>query len=247
MNAMFAKLLRKDLHINRALLLVAVLGLVLPYVLGSLINWYRLYRYNEGQLWSILLAYAGLWGSGLSILTVTLLSANAVAGERAERSAEFLACVPVSRRAILASKALVALGATVVIWLVNVGVVYGLTSRFPPVEPRDMWRSDYRHAPRMEQADVLRARDDVVPVLAFTALLAWGMAWGCSSLVRSPVLAAGAGVGTPFVIFMLLAIVASSLPGAAYRLGPWYAVICIILGVAGCAGGTWYYLRRVEP
>jgi len=45
----------------------------------------------------------------------------------------------------------------------------------------------------------------------------------------------------------LLAIASSILPGAAYRLGPWYAVICIILGVAGCAGGTWYYLRRVEP
>ncbi len=255
MNALlFKKLLWKDLHINRALLCAAGILLGLPHVLAAVLQTYWHYRYSHQYgPWSILLMYAGLWSLGLSILGVTLLGGNAFAGERADRSAEFLATVPVLRRAVLTSKVLLVLGAGVLIWLINLCVIYGVTDRLAtPAGFRQVWESDARgySTPSIRQRTegLLRDRDEALPLLVLTTFLAIGMAWGCSCFSRSPVLAACAGLGTPIVLGMLLAMVYSFCPeDSAFRPGPWYAGVCLILGAAGAVAGTWYYLHRVEP
>ena len=59
-----------------------------------------------------------------SILTLTLLGGYAIACERADRSAEFLAYQPIPRSKILASKLVWPIAAAVVIWSVNLCVLF---------------------------------------------------------------------------------------------------------------------------
>jgi ABC-type Na+ efflux pump permease subunit len=247
-------LLWKDVHINRAMLCATAILLAFPYVIAAALQTYWHYRHSHPyEPWSPLLMYTGLWSLGLSILGVTLLAGNAFAGERADRSAEFLASVPVSRRAVLTSKALVLLTAGVLIWLLNLGVIYGFTHGLPTTASyREVWEPDARgafHVSNPQQAEgVLRDRDEALPLLALTTFLAVGVAWGGSCLARSPALAACAGLGAPIVLGMVFAIVSGALPeNSGFRPGPWYALVCLVLGAAGCIGGTCYYLRRVEP
>ena len=68
---------------------------------------------------------------------LALLGGNSIAGERVDRSAEFLAYLPVSRGRILASKLLVALAAVPLIWLPNL-VILAITGA---VEPRQSSRT----------------------------------------------------------------------------------------------------------
>ena len=55
----------------------------------------------------------------ISQLAIALIGGNAIAGERADRSAEFLCSLPITRKRILASKLLISLAIILVIWLTD--------------------------------------------------------------------------------------------------------------------------------
>jgi len=108
-------LLWKDYRHNRLIVFAGIILLLLPYVFGF---WMVLNseasRHPGG--WAFVIAVASLYSLGLGQVTLTLFGGNAIAGERVDRSAEFLACLPITRRKILASKLLLALMITAVIW-----------------------------------------------------------------------------------------------------------------------------------
>jgi ABC-type transport system involved in multi-copper enzyme maturation permease subunit len=234
-------LLWKDFHVNRLVLAVGLGVLLAPHLSWPLIVLGTYWRYNARDLmtwaaaidmWSADLVVVALWSLILSGLTAALLGGNAVAGERADRSAEFLASLPVSRRQIIVSKAVLALSAVALIWAVNLLVI--ATQPFPSPGGKSL-------------RDIL----DGVAICACVTCSAFGVAWFFSVWLTSPALAACAGLLAPLVLFMIFALLAEWGLG---RFGygdnfavPAYSLVCALVGIAGFVAGTITYLRRVEP
>lgn len=179
---------------------------------------------------------AAFWSIGLSLLTLTFLAGNAFAGERADRSAEYLAYLPLSRLRRLAAKLLLALGTAVSIWGFNVLVLLVLYFILL-VTPFEL--------PSVRPDDVL------VPAGLFvvTGLVMFSVAWLVSSLQSSPAFAVCSGLIVPWLLGI-------ALQGAAFLYDPnefgrivaiGYTIASLLLAVVCFSIGMWYYLRRVEP
>jgi ABC-type transport system involved in multi-copper enzyme maturation permease subunit len=164
----------------------------------------------------------------LSILTLALLGGNAIASERADRSAEFMAYQPVSRGTIILGKLAWPAIAATVLWGANLLVFVTRNDPYP-----------------LERTESLRW------MLMFVAMgcCAFSVAWLVSAWQASPTFAAGAGMAAPLALLLLLALIywaaGGLLAGIAFD-GVW---LCLnLLAAIVCAvAGTLYYLRRVEP
>jgi ABC-type transport system involved in multi-copper enzyme maturation permease subunit len=162
-----------------------------------------------------------------------LLGANAIARERADRSAEFLAYLPVSRAKIIASKAAVPLAFASLVWtshvLVASVVVPALSNGSEGLPPGLSW--------------------------GVTASEVWlfGTVWLGSSIVDTPLKALGFSIALGLLVVelgtrasdYLLGWQAERLNGGAAS--AWYAGAMAIVGISCFMGGTWTYVRRVEP
>lgn len=225
-------LLWKDCRVNGLVLIVGALLVLGPFLIAVPINFYSERIYGAlSRPWPEQLTVTGLVSLAFSLLTMVMLGGNAIAGERADRSAEFLACLPPSRRAIITSKAIVALGVGLAAWLVNLGVIYILA-------PRTGW------VPAELATHIQQSRADTLFFLGVLSVYLFGSAWLGSCLVASPAIATGLGFVPPFMTGCLLL----------YFLGPehpaidgWYCGIAVTLGVLFFVAGVAYYLRRVEP
>ena len=99
-------LIWKDYRLNRLIFITALAFLVGPHLLAAILIWYGAEPPNARGLF---FAGSTLYSLAFLQLAFALLGGNSIAGERMDRSAEFLAYLPVSRGRILASKLLVAL------------------------------------------------------------------------------------------------------------------------------------------
>ena len=114
-------LLWREYRLNRWILVFCAAAILVSYLLGFLLNHYAL---DDGDDIGAAATFM------LSLLTVALLAGNAIAGERADRSAEFIAYLPLRRSSTLASKLFLHLIAIVVLsavnlWVLKQGVVSG--------------------------------------------------------------------------------------------------------------------------
>jgi len=225
-------LLWKDYRLNRLLLGFGLLMLAIPLLIGVSYNLYLQWRYDESwwtqRFWQGI-ACASL---GLSLFTFAMLGASAIAAERADRSAEFLAYLPASRRAIITSKAIIAIGAGLFIWIVNLVLCYVVAPHGGGGPEDAMARS----------SDALTV---MIPPLAATSVLLFGAGWFWSSFMPGHAISTG-------LSFSTLAFVGCSLGSWEYLSGSsmvekWYVPICLTLGIIGFVAGTVCYLRRVEP
>lgn len=227
----------KDFRQNGNVLIAVGVFVVIPYLIVLCIVLVKSLRadaplehlYLEHEHWVQMFGAASLWSLGLSLLTVAFLAGNAVAGERADRSAHFAAYLPISRRASIASKAMLAIGAYLVVWIVNLAI------ELLACKTASGWFGADGH--------------EALGFMVVTAVLVFGVAWLFSCLISSPGLAAAAGIAAPMVVGGTLAFVdfARGLhandAGSSYR---WHIPLCLVLG-AGCfAAGVAYFLRRVE-
>jgi ABC-type transport system involved in multi-copper enzyme maturation permease subunit len=223
-------LLWKDCRVNRLVLVIGLMALVGPPLVGMAMNLYSLWRYEMlARPWPMLFVIVGVTSLALSLLTVALLGGNAIACERMDRSAEFLAYLPPTRLAIIISKAILAIGTALFIWACNLALVYG-------VAPLSGTLTD----------DVIRLRADAVPDLTFMAVFLFGVAWLASSFLDSPAIATGIGIAGPIAVFFVVSLLHYHFH---FQIEAhfWYRVLCVTLGVLGFAIGTGYFLRRVEP
>ena len=221
-------LLWKDYRQNRSLLVAAGVFLLLPYAFVVVLGVVELLAddHSYGVAWAQYFATAGLTGLVLSVVLSAFIAGNAVAGERADRSAEFAAILPISRRSGILSKALLAVTACVLMWLGN-GLVLNLT----------LMKSISRSPMSL----------DVVPVLAATTVFAFGVSWLVSTLVSRPATAAVSGLGSVAILWMALLILEEAGNIDADAFAVWYWVLCLLLGTGCFVAGVVCYLRRVEP
>lgn len=227
-------LLWKDYRLNRMLLVFGVVVLLGPFLAGVVNNLYGGWRIGRAD-WSVSFWIAmSLCSIGLSMFTIVMLGANAIAAERADRSAEFLAYLPPSRRAHITSKAFIVLSALLVIWLVNLAAIYVVG---PLVEGTPL-------------ADVRQSHENLaeaIPILAATSVILLGVSWLFSSLLPSHSLATGLGIASPIAVGFCLGTVEQFYYPYDFDIGWWYKAICFTLGSVGFVGGIVHYLRRVEP
>ena len=136
---------------------------------------------------------------GLSLITFAMLGGNAIAGERADRSAEFLAYLPVSRWSILVGKSLIALAPAAGIWMVNLALLFLVTPRIA----EGVSAADLAQRPEVRE---------LLAVFAATSVLLLGSGWFWSAILDSHGLATGMG-------FLALAVVVMGLIGLEHGLG----------------------------
>ena len=227
----------REYRLNRLILIAGAGSLLLPYVAVLVaLCWAKVRggthigadQAAEGFI--VAAAYSLI----LSQLIVGVLGGNAIAGERADRSAEFVAYLPLSRPRRLAGKLSLAFCAAVSIWGPNLLILLTLLSSFPNA-----------------QIDVAPDSFIVVSYIAITGLAFYGVAWLISSLQSSPTFAVVGGLITPLLIVWGLSAAAwaADMPGSTCNrfVTTGYATICLVLAILCFWIGTWYYLRRVEP
>jgi ABC-type transport system involved in multi-copper enzyme maturation permease subunit len=244
----------KDYRQNRPIVVAAVLFLLVPHLFALYAGLWEMYhqrqgmgRWNSNALfaavhWKQYFFLSSAFGLILAQLIVAVIGGNAFAGERVDRSAEFLASLPVSRRRIIVSKLLFAAAVVGAIWLIDGAPV--------------AW---------MAHHSSLSAGSNVPFFLQFigwTAVVAtvfFGVAWLLSSFLASPTLAVFGGLVVPVALwagFLFVEYLIELHLGHTRffqselrwtRLTQCYAATCLTLALASFVAGTWYYLRRVEP
>lgn len=225
-------LLWKDYRVNRQVLIVGLVLLIAPHLLsiGIMLRDTGLHNAARGNpqpriLWSP----ACLWGAScsvmLSLLTVALLGGNVIAGERVDRSAEFLAYLPPSRRAIIASKALLTALACLAMWGLNLPIMLVASP----------------------DGVTMATLEKLAAPLAGTTLLLLGVSWMCSSFLSRPAIAACIGIAATVSVAATTARMATVWQLDKQQAIRGYAWIALILGLLCFAVGTLYYIRRVEP
>ena len=232
---MLKALLWKDVRVSRLPLLAGFVLLVGPYFLaaataaGSPPS--ASTASSTATVWSGALVLGSLYSVGFSQLTLAILAANAIAVERVDRSANFLAYLPASRSQILLSKSLVLLGAAVVILATNCGAwLLGmslLTEPAPGTEP-------------MSIGHLFKT--------SLVGLGSAGVGWAVSARAET--------TGPPLVLAISTPIVIYGLFFGTYLLCDWpisglsgnvVLATCGVVGVVFYVIGCLYFLRRIEP
>lgn len=231
MQGMYLKtLLWKDFRNQRRFLIAAGVFLLLPHVIAgaALIVTHVGKLLARGDEWILFFYAATMADLGIAALLTAFIAGNAIAGERGDRSAEFIAYLPIPRKDAITSKAIVALGISVVLLVACAGLTLFTESLCPP------------H---------LRRQEPLPEVAAFivSAALGFGGAWLASSFSRSAAYAAAVGIAFPVCIGIALGILSELEVMAHVHMGSVYFVLCLLIGPISFVAGIVYYLRRVEP
>ncbi len=224
-------LLWKDYRQNRLVVLAALFFLLTPHLIAlfACCRWH----YDSPKHWIESFAISSIYGLIISQLAIVLVGGNAIAGERADRSAEFLVSLPISRSKILASKIIFSLAIIAVIWLTDASAL--------------AWLANLSH--------IRPDSNEIVEILGYTAITSavmFSVAWCLSSFLASPTFAVCGGLLTPVLLWSSFSFV-----GYLFQIDGerqfWdfaaflYCCVCLTLSPICFGVGTWHYLRRVEP
>jgi ABC-type transport system involved in multi-copper enzyme maturation permease subunit len=229
-------LLWKDYRNNRLVVFAALAFLLTPHLGTLIMTCLQEFRWHVStpHLWIDNFAASSFFSLTVSQLLVAVIGGNAIAGERADRSAEFLASLPITRKKILASKLLLSLAIVAVIWVTDVAALLYLGFQLPR---------------RFDPTGIV----EMLGVTAIVASVLFSVAWCLSSFLASATYCVAAGVFTPLLLWLGMLYVAFLFD---IEIGDehfertitfWYCGICLTLAPVCFGAGTWYYLRRVEP
>jgi ABC-type transport system involved in multi-copper enzyme maturation permease subunit len=224
-------LIWKDFRLNRPIVICVVLFFLVINV-GAIIT---VLCWGKGTTDELLgaLQFAPFSALMLSQLCIAALGGNIIAGERGDRSAEFISYLPVSRGRILLSKIVVAIAIVVLVWAPNL-LVFAVANYLS----KESGILSSEHAQEFWY---------IIGIYAVTGLSLFSAAWLLSSLLRSAVFATFGGLITPASIAMAIAWVAHLCELSDETCLVVYCWIALPLAAASFIAGTWYYLRRVEP
>ncbi len=228
----FRTLLRKDWRINRTPLIGGLIMIGCLYALAVGILLFTDSNRNLVHRVSHMFVDIGFMAMGITALMASVFGGAAFATERQDRSAEFLAMMPVSRELIICSKFLAALGALAILWIINVLVLVIASSNFDSQT-------------KLEVAGLI--------VLNSTAqFMLLGVGWLLSTFLRSATLAACIPIAFTLLLLATGVIMLNELVNFRGRekemLAFWLVVaVTTVIGMLSLTGGSLYYLRRVAP
>ena len=223
-------LIWKDYRLSRSLLLLVVATWVLMYLVGVgaqlASTWPRSPSLSD---WAEMLhAYGTAW-LYLTMCFAGLLGGHAIACERSDRSANFLACLPPTKWQILTSKLIVAIAALAAMWGWALLSLYGIGASLSP----EILDDDMRLA--------------TLPGIASICILTFGVGWMASAIFEKTTLPILLALLSPVAVSVVLILLGSLLGVSMVRVSDWTNPVCFVLGAAALAAGTWHYCRRVEP
>ena len=228
------ELIKKDFGLCRHVLIGGVIALIVPYLTVIIYTACTSGLSDSESIEFLSLSLLGasstsLW---LSTFSIAFLGGFVIAGERRDRSAEFLAFLPPKRSAILLSKAIVC-----AVWVIVVAIAYFLVTDL--IVP---WISNGEHAYEATARNVFLACSIVFSV--------FGTSWLASTMLTSPVLAVLAGLVAPYGIAMIVYVMQLQLgwefaDDRAMTL--YYAIVLFAVGALTFIGGWWYFCKRIEP
>jgi ABC-type transport system involved in multi-copper enzyme maturation permease subunit len=228
-------LLWKEYRQNRLVVWVTLAFLVVPYLVALCATWWEA-AHGMNLQWRLVenLSASSFYCLCFGQLALALIGGNAIAGERADRSAEFQAYLPIRRGKIVVAKLMLSLAIAALIWLPNLLSLLALAA----------------------MVDSPSLQGDLPPMLpglfinvAATGLTFFCVAWFLSSFIRSPAISVLAGFVTPPLIaatFLYAAYIFYQ-PWVEHYFEPVYRSVCLAVAPACFVAGTWIYLRRVEP
>ncbi len=224
-------LIWREYRLNRPTLITGAVFLLLPYLVILIAGWWSEAPGSDANAF----VGAAFYSLIFSQLIVAVLGGNAFAGERADRSAEFIAYLPLSRTRLLGSKLSLAFSTTALIWGTNLLVLWIVASLVP-----ELWQQYYTHRFPF-----------ILSNIAITSMAFFGVSWFISSFQSSPTFAVLGGLITPLLVLMVLHAAAWAIDmddRSVYQfVESGFLIICPILAVVCFSIGTWYYLHRVEP
>ena len=223
-------LLLKDLRLSRLPLIVAFTLMLAPYCAAATML-YQVYAPDMPSVATIAdyLASAAVFGLMLSAVAASVLAGNIVACEKADGSAVFLACQPVSRWQILLSKAVVVCTVIATIWLLHGVMLYGVAPGLA---------TDAKPYVRIENPAVFAGS---------VLIVATGIGWLASILGRSAAMAISAGLGAAFAVPWIVYLLSLFITMAPDDLSVARTITQWAVGLGGLLAGTTIYLKRVEP
>lgn len=228
-------LLWKDFWQNSRVFLAVAIVAAAPY-LGALgiSAAERLFWPSESHSWITAVRDAGWASAGLSVLMAAFIGGNAIAGERADRSAEFAAGLPILRRRSITSKAAVSGLVCAAMWVFNAAVL-GITV---------FLLHSTRPAFQFNFSDEVFA----VSLCGSLGVLLFGIAWLFSSLLNSPAIAAAAAIGTVAVLYFAVLPLQEHLPDRPIgnTLLVCLMAIPLVVGLVSFVVGSLVCLRRAE-
>lgn len=226
-------LLWREWRWNRLILIAGLVFFLIPYLTSTVaVLWPRKLSLRSFEIANLYILAAILSLAG-SQLTLVCLGGHAIAGERLDRTAEFLASMPVSTwDRILAKWALSALFAFAVFTL-NWFVVWILL--------------DFLPSSLCEETNY---------VLTFTFIVAggflmFGAAWCVSSFQSRPTFAVCMGVMALFPVLLGLLVmdslfeVGQEAANKLFEVG--FPFTCLLWGATGLWLGAWHFANRIEP
>ena len=230
-------LLWKEYRVNRVIVIVGAGILVVPHMVALLVAWWRVAHGIGGpaeEQLPVCLYLSSVYSMIFSQLTLCLLGGHAIAGERADRSAEFLASLPISRTRTVAGKLGLALLAAVLIWVPNL-----LISQLVTLGASG--------GASLEIATI-RETQHLTAGAAAVGFLFFSVAWLFSSMWESSTFAICMGLITPYALLLIVGAAAWMFEyNIEILVQHWYWGLCLALAPVCLVSGTWYYLRRVEP
>ncbi|MEI8370467.1 MAG: hypothetical protein WCJ31_18725 [Planctomycetia bacterium] len=170
----------------------------------------------------------------VSVFLLPMIAANSLAGERADRSAEFIAPLPVSRSVRLMAK---------VVLLAAVAIA--------------LWAPVLLVAPLLENLQLVKADDyrsglGLLGMVAAFTLLATALAWLLAGWVESPVIAAVGAIAIPVAVpWVMFSLQVPFLAPASF-LSFWIdsegipQSLTLLVAAAFFAAGSGLYVRRFE-
>jgi ABC-type transport system involved in multi-copper enzyme maturation permease subunit len=223
------QLIWKDYRLNRSLFVLGVAVLAITYAIGAGMEVHAAWPSPpKKDDWAAMLVSYGTIAMYLSIGVTAVLGGYAISCERANRTAHFLGYLPPNRRQILASKFIVAGGASAVWWAWVILTVF-FVAPWLSGRPEDFTGTvDGRGA-------------------AAVCVLTFGVGWlgsACFENTIVPILMAGA---SPIVVGFIMFGLADALGIPRLEMSGWSVPVCLAGGGISFVAGTWAYLRRVEP
>ena len=184
--------------------------------------------------------YCATWiAVHVSVFLLPMFAANSLAGERADRSAEFIAPLPVSRAVRLMAKVVLLAAVAIALWA-------------PMLVVASLLRSS-----QLVKADDYRTGLQLLGMIATFTLLATALAWLLAAWVESPVIAAVGAIAIPIAIPMFLFYVPTIANRPPFRdPSVFYSFwidsagmpqpLTFLVAAAFFAAGSTLYMRRLE-
>jgi len=170
----------------------------------------------------------------VSVFLLPLIAANSLAGERADRSAEFIAPLPVSRAVRLVAKVVLLAAVAIALWA-------------PMLVVASLLRSS-----QLVKADDYLSGLELLGMIATFTLLATALAWLLAARIESPVIAAVMAIAIPVAVPWAMFCLQAPFLAPASFFGLWIdsegipQPLTLLVAAAFFAAGSALYVRRLE-